>query len=138
MRFLDSDLQNKTIKVYNFELGNLYLLENIVISEINEGQHISANNTDEYLAAISDFFGKEKAFGYISNRINSFSVQALDFKKLTNSLKNLKIFTTVTYKKHNDINTSIEQNFCDIPYIKHNSLINAYKYLNEYITYNKK
>jgi len=133
MKLIDSNLKDEVLKSYNFALGNLYLMENVAISEINEGRHMSVNSADDYLYALSEFYGEEKKFGYISNRINSFSVEALDFRKFTDILKNLKVFYTVAYKHQDEINVDIEKKFCNIPYKGWSSLNEAYDHLNEYI-----
>ncbi|WP_299887975.1 hypothetical protein [uncultured Lacinutrix sp.] len=133
MKLRDSELFRDSIESYQLEIGNLYLFENIAISEINEGKHLCVDTADDYVSILSDFYGTAKPFAYISNRVNSFSIAAIDFPKFVNVLKNLKAFSTVSYRRFDEMNIQVEKQFCKLPYKKFKSLIDAYKIMNDYI-----
>lgn len=133
MKTIESNLRPGIVESYNFKIGNLYLFENIAISEIHEGKHLTLEAIDDYLIAISEFYGNKKSFGYISNRINSFSIEAIQFPKFVNVLKNLKTFSTIVYKNINVMTVDIEKQFCPIPYEKSNSLYDAFISINKKI-----
>lgn len=133
MKTIESNLKPGVIEAHHFEIGDLYFFENIVISEIHEGKHLCLDTAIDYLNAISRFYGHKKPFGYISNRINSFSIEALEFPDFISMLKNLKAFSTITYKNIDDRTADLERQFCPIPYSKSNSLYDGFINLNKKI-----
>ena len=131
MKTIESNLRPGIIEAHNFIIGNLYLFENIAVSEIHEGKHLCLETANDYLSAISKFYGNKKSFGYISNRINSFSIEALEFPEFIAFLKNLKAFSTITYKNIDDMTSDIERQFCPIPYEKYDSLYDGFICMNK-------
>ncbi len=136
MTFINSQLKEKVIISHEVKIGKLYFLENIVFSEIKEGKHLSIKSANEYLSLISEFYGSTKPFGYVSNRINTFSIEALDFPKFTNILKNLKVFVAVSYSHFDKMNMEIERQFCKVPYHGAENIIESYNYVNDYLKRN--
>lgn len=135
MIFINSQLKGKIVISHELDIGNLHFLKNMVFSEIKEGKHLSIQNTKEYFNLISDFYGNN-SFGYVSNRINTYSIEALDLPKFTNVLTSLKIFATVDYSHFNRMNTEIEKQFCKVPYLGFESIIDSYNYVNDYLERN--
>ena len=84
----------KLIDSQNVKLGKLYFFENFTITEFKEGVHINSNNFDECVRLINDFY-KEKPFGFIANRTNSYSLDLNDAKEFNNSFPNLKAYAVV-------------------------------------------
>lgn len=138
MSVLETSLKKHIKKSFNSNIGTIYLFENIVVSEINEGVHLTVESSLEYIKLISKFFSNKKPFGYISNRINSFSVEAIDYKKFTNLLENMKVFSAVNHNENNILNVDIEKKFCDIPYKTYDCIIQSYKEIDYLITSYKK
>lgn len=120
-----SDLVPEIIDVFQNEIGTLYFLKNIVISEINDGVHINYSTSLKVFEAIKSFYIDCESFGYISNRINDYSITPLDFGKFHDHFPNLKVFATVTYSELNKMNTDLEKRFCKVPYKNFTDLISA-------------
>ncbi len=133
MQFKNSPLEKMTIISHESEIGNLYFIENMVFSEIKEGKHLSLKTAYDYLNVISNFYGDTKPFGYVSNRINKFSIEALDYPKFTKLLKNLKVYAAINYTHFNKMNMEIEKQFCKIPYRGFENIIDSYNYVNNYL-----
>lgn len=133
MKTIESNLKSRIIEAQHFEMGDLYFFENLVISEIHEGKHLCLETANDYLIAISEFYGDKKPFGYISNRVNSFSIEALDFPVFIDILENLKEFLTITYKNADEMNAGVEKLFCPITYEKSNSLHDGFISVNQKI-----
>ncbi|MFK7750023.1 MAG: STAS/SEC14 domain-containing protein [Kordia sp.] len=94
--------------IYTFERGKLYLYDDLVIGEINEGVHISS----ETLLSFFEFFHEnyKVPFGYISHRINSYSIDPQVYKMLPeNNL--LKGIAVVSDQKFSSLNAHVEKNF---------------------------
>ncbi len=94
--------------IYTFENGTLYMYDDIIVGEINEGVHV----TSETLMSFFQFFleNYKTPFGYISYRKNSYSIDPQVFKMLPeNDL--LKGIAVVSVEKFSSLNTRVEKNF---------------------------
>ena len=93
----------------NFNFGKVRILEDCVISEINEGEIIDAKQAEEIFEFCeSKFMGRP--YGYISNRINSYSINPLIYLKLNHSC-NVVAIAIITKNKNVVVNASIEKHF---------------------------
>lgn len=59
---------------YILQFGNFYFYEKFVISEIEEGVNFNAEKADMVMKLIVAHYGTCKYLGYISNRINEYTV----------------------------------------------------------------
>ena len=73
MKINSSYLENKKFKLLIVKLGRLYLFDNYIITEFNEGINITFENFSEVSEIIKSHY-KNEPFGFISNRINSYSM----------------------------------------------------------------
>jgi len=121
----ETALNDEIIEIYKHDIGVLYFFENRVISEINEGEHVSIPKAKRLVEAINLFFDGNKSYGYISNRINDFSVSPLDFSNFKLFLKNINSYSRVTYNNYRNESMNLEKRFCKIPYKEFSSLIDA-------------
>ena len=80
------------------------------IAEFNEGVNIDYNNFDECKTQIENFF-RNKDFGFVSNRINSYSLVLTDAPLFNNAFKNLKAYATVTYSAFAEKMFDVENHF---------------------------
>jgi hypothetical protein len=93
---------------YTFENGKLYLYNDLIIGEINEGVHVTI---DVMLSFFQFFLENYKVpFGYISYRKNSYSIDPQVYKMLPkNDL--LKGIAVVSDQKFSSLNAHIEKKF---------------------------
>lgn len=133
MKITNSKISKQIIETHRIELGEIHFLENLVVLEFDEGAHIDFNSSQEFLNLIIDFYGLEKQFGYITNRVNKFSVAPLDCSKFNTYLKNLTIFGNVAYSYLDNLNIDLEKRFCEIPYKGFNDIYSAVDWVNNYI-----
>lgn len=132
MKIKETDYFNtvETIKLAN--LGTLFFYKNIVISEINEGEHVSFNIGEEHMNLIQSHF-EGKPFIYLSNRINEFSTNPIDFQKFCERFPNMKAFLTVYYNQFTYKSLFFEKRFCRIPYLDFKNLAEAFNYIKMYL-----
>ena len=95
MSTLESPIYQNIIHQKTISLGNLFFFENFMVAEFNEGVEIDYDNFGEVRALMHEYFGDEN-FGFISNRINSYSIVITDAPKF-NECQTLKAYATVTY-----------------------------------------
>ena len=127
MTLLNSAYSQKVKSSYQLGLGNIFFFENILISEINEGKHVNYNEALDYRDLIEEKFN-DKPFIYISNRVNQFSVNIMDFEKFCDTFPNMKAFITVYYNQFTYKGLAFEKQFCKIPYLDFKTVKEAYKF----------
>jgi len=134
MNIVTSKLSDNIIETHQLKIGTFYFFDNFVIAEINEGVHIDLQSSKEFFKVANSFFGKEKPFGYVSNRINHFSVSPLDFANYSLKLENIKAFCAITYDNYYDkMNVEIERRFYTKPFYSTNELEDAVNWTNSIV-----
>lgn len=111
MKVLDSKLRTQVIKTKNLDFGSLHFFENVIISEINNGVHVDANNYLDIIIPCAEFYGTKRSLGYISNRINNYSISPIEISKI-DILKNINISTSITYCDKDTKIAKFEERFC--------------------------
>lgn len=112
MTIRNSALVHQVTKVKDINLGHLYFLNDIVVSEFKEGVHVTYENAQELITIIREYFGSAKPFGFISNMIHSYSMNPADTPRFKEELKNLSAYGVVSYNAAGKLNAEIENNFC--------------------------
>lgn len=99
--------------IYTFEKGKLYLYDDIIVGEINEGEHVSI----ELMLSFFQFFHENYKipFGYISFRKNSYSIDPQVYKSLPENHL-LKGIAVVSSDKFSALNARVEKSFFDGKY----------------------
>lgn len=101
---------NKIIKT---DIGKIYIHNNYMIAEVNEGETVSQFKYKIVIEAAKTYY-KDKPFIYISNRINSYAVDPIVYKK-TSEIENLVGFAIVSKNRIALRNTEIESLFSSKP-----------------------
>ena len=133
MKIINSELSEKIIEQHSIKLGQFYFLKDLMVAEINNGEHIDFESSQNYLKLINEFYGTEKPFGYICNRVNYFSISPLDFPKFIKVMPNLSIFGIVHNNHFDRMNYEVEKRFCNKPYKSFIDLNLAYKKIKRFI-----
>ena len=84
MRIEDSIYANTYKKKVEMPFGNFYFFEKFVISEINEGVHFDWEKVQLIMKVAFQFYNENFKIAYISNRVNSYSMEPqtwMKFKK---------------------------------------------------------
>ena len=112
MKFENSSFFKK-IKHHKLEMpyGNYYLYDNFFVGELNEGVHFDWNKAKEVVEKVIDFYGKDAKIGFISNRINSYSIDPHNWKKIEEEYDLIAGSAIVMYSSSTYMNASIEKQF---------------------------
>lgn len=103
-------------KELNLEFGQVYVLDNILITELKEGLLFNAEKNQKLIELAQDIF-QGKPYGHISNRKNSYAVDPLVYRDSAKVL-NLKAIAIVTDSEIVKLNVNqVERKF----YRSHNS-----------------
>lgn len=97
----------KTVKL-NF--GTFTFFNEYVISVIDEGVDLNDDLVDKIIAITHDFYGYQHPFGYITQRIHSYSINPLVYLKVSD-VPNLVCFAVVSNKMFDTFNINIEKSF---------------------------
>lgn len=83
-----------TKPVVELDFGKVWFKENILIAELNEGILFDVENNRQLLEIGKNIFDN-KAYGYISNRVNSYAVNPMVYLESAKK-ENLKAIAVVT------------------------------------------
>ncbi|GAA4808918.1 hypothetical protein [Litoribaculum gwangyangense] len=96
-----------------FPFGNYYLLEKFVVAELFEGVHFDWEKTKLLIGRIVDFYGENPKIGFISNRINHYSIDPQNWLKWEKEYGFVVASAIVIYNSSNLMNASIEKKFAN-------------------------
>ncbi|WP_262733971.1 hypothetical protein [Gaetbulibacter sp. NE] len=97
-----------------FSFGNFYLFDKFIISEINEGVHFDWDKIQQVIAALIDYYGSNLKIGYISNRVNPYSIEPQLWIRFQRDYGFIVASAMVSYTELNYINASIEKRFSEM------------------------
>ena len=103
-------LNSKDYTLLNVKLGSVYLFDNYIVTEFKEGVDINFNNFNEVTEIIKAHFGN-RPFGFIANRLNSYSIDLNDASKFNTDFPNLKAYAIVVYNSLTQRVFEIENHF---------------------------
>ncbi|MDO7173252.1 hypothetical protein [Mariniflexile sp. AS56] len=100
------------LKHYKIEMpfGDFYFIENFFISEMHEGVHFDWEMIQSTMVHILEFYGPDSSIGYISNRVNSYSMSPQTWSKVQKKYNNMIVAgAIVTYTNRAYLNASLEK-----------------------------
>ncbi|MCB7480068.1 hypothetical protein [Christiangramia sediminis] len=111
--------------------GNVYIHENILIAKLNEGVLFDVESNKKLLEIGAEIF-KEKNYGYISHRVNSYAVDPMVYMESAN-VNNLKAIAVVSENEMTRKNAEgVEKKF-----YKDNNCFEVFQTLEEAVTWIK-
>ncbi len=117
MKFENSPF-SKTISYYKLEMpfGNFFLCEKFIISELNADIHLDFPKIELVAKEVLEFYGEDDKIGYISNRINSYSVDPQVWTKAQRFNRNNMVLggSIVFYNDMMFLNASLEKRFSTV------------------------
>jgi hypothetical protein len=88
----------KKIKQHHFtKIGDIYVMEDYIVAEFMEGIDINFENFYEVSLIVQSHFN-ERLFGFIANRINSYSINLEDADFFNKAFPNCLAYAVVNYK----------------------------------------
>ncbi|MFI8379538.1 hypothetical protein [Leeuwenhoekiella sp. NPDC079379] len=132
MKFKDTHLMKYVIEEHSFSFGDLYFLENIIVSEIHEGVLFDWEMVAIMIKCKEHFYGKtNENLYFLSNRTNNYAIIPQNWLKFQETYQCFKAYMVVTYRKTAITNVKIEQFFYDNSILCYGSLMEAFLYLND-------
>ena len=108
-----SNLYPEVLKEFNYSFGDIFIFNGFVVSEIKQGVNFSWNmHAEQIIDDVTGYLGTDgKDIVYISNRINSYAVVALDWFKFFKNNYFLRGYYIVTPSNLGYLNLLIEELF---------------------------
>ena len=102
-----------TLKTHKHVLpiGNFYFCEKFYLAEINEGIHLDYNELAGLMGDLMKYYGKNKKLGFISNRINSYSLDPRLYNEIDKEFDIITTCALVVYSDISFMNANIEKRF---------------------------
>lgn len=125
MNLKSSSLYKEVKKTYSLKTGDIHLFNHFIVAEFKEEVNLCFESIIEIIEILQQNFNLSSPFGFISNRINSYSIILTDVLKLKDELKNLSAYAVVTYSEATKRNLEIEGYFLNFNRKHFNSLHEA-------------
>lgn len=111
MRVEESNYKDLYTKKVTIKSGDFYFFEKFIISEISEGVHFTWEIAKEIIALAYEHYGQDVRVAYISNRVNSYSVNAQDWLNFYKERHHLEAIAIIAYDKLGIMNVVLEKLF---------------------------
>lgn len=105
-----SNLNGDDYTLLKTNLGSVFLFQNYIIVQFNEGVDINFDNFAQVSNIIKTNF-ENRPFGFIANRVNSYSINLTDARLLNKNFPNLIAYAVVTYNSISEKVFEIENQF---------------------------
>lgn len=109
-------------EILKFRFGTFYLCQGFFISELSEGIHFDWPKTKEVMTDIIHFYGKDAKLAYLSNRINSYSLDPHCWGKLEKHYGTIVAGAIVSYNNFALMNATLEKSLSNKSIKRCNSL----------------
>lgn len=101
------------VREYYLDVGKIQVFDNYMVSIFDEGATLTLERAYQIIG-ISEIHFRDRAFGFISHRINSYAIDPIVYTYLR-ELDNLKAFAIVSSKEVDMHNFNIEKMFFKKP-----------------------
>ena len=133
MKVLDSNIASQVEATYCLKIGDFHFFKDFMVAEFNQGAYVSFSDlTDIYDLGFS--FYADRPHGFISNRVNSYSIDLVDIYKNRRKLKFIHAYAIVTYSHNSKRMLAIEDYYFKKKRTRFNTLQDAINWVNEEIT----
>ncbi|WP_246067730.1 hypothetical protein [Changchengzhania lutea] len=91
--------------------GDFYLCDTFVVSELHDGIHFDWSKVTEVAEGLFHFYGENMQLGYISNRVNSYSLEPQSWSKVQDEYSIIVASAIVSYNNLTYMNATLEKQF---------------------------
>ncbi|RMB56978.1 hypothetical protein EAX61_13015 [Dokdonia sinensis] len=121
--------EEKVDTVYNLDIGKFTIYDNFMVSEIVEGVNLDYKACDILLSIVLSHFGNKPTFGYISNRVHTYSLVPTDLPRLKDLIPNKPRLAIVHHNELGQLSAQFERNFWPFELEVFNNLGQALDYI---------
>ncbi|WP_292948621.1 hypothetical protein [Olleya sp. UBA1516] len=119
-----------------YDIGNteIYVFDDFMIKQVKEGVFIDKQDVRQLVEIIDKHF-KSKKFGFISNRVNSYTINPLTYSE-ANKIDNLIVFAVITNDAKMRETSEFENKFHNKPFSVFENLSDAIVWINDALKQN--
>lgn len=125
MTITDSNVASQIVKQEQSEAGMLHFFNHIAVVEFYEGIHVDLTSARKTIEDLMKYFGSQKPFGLVANRINSYSISLLETAEVRSIFPNLVSYGVVSHNEAGRMNALVENSFCLSENISYDNLYEA-------------
>lgn len=125
-KILESNV--KPIAEHIVDTGRFVFYQNISIAEVAEGTHVTFEKISDMLQIAEQVYGNKTPFVYISNRINSYSIDPLGYYEAIKLFPNLMAYAIVAKTRRRRALVVLEKLFIKKPIRVFDNLESAIKW----------
>ncbi|WP_425075355.1 hypothetical protein [Psychroserpens sp. S379A] len=125
MKITDSNVASQIVKQEQSEAGMLHFFNHIAVVEFYEGIHVDLNSAKKTIEDLMKYFGNQKPFGLVANRVNSYSISLLETAEVRSIFPNLVSYGVVSHNEAGRMNALVENSFCLSENISYDNLYEA-------------
>lgn len=118
------------------DCGRFQVFENYIIGTINQGVLFDSYCQTAF-SKITETYFKDRYFGYISNRVNSYSVDPTIYINDAIGFERLKVMAVVTKGYLHKSNVQLERQFFKAELQTFNSIADATLWISDKLSYSK-
>jgi len=111
MKIEDSKYTNLPHEELNLPFGNFYFFENFVVSELHEGIHFDWKRVKILADLILNHYGPVSDLIYLSNRVNSYSIEPQSWLKFEKKYHLFKATGIIAYNNRGGLSVVLERIF---------------------------
>jgi hypothetical protein len=97
MNVEDSKYIKRDHKKAEFPFGTFYFFDEFLLSELKQGIHFSWDKVKKVSNLASKYYGKDNKVVYISNRVNSYSIEPQSWLKFDKEYNFFKASAIIAY-----------------------------------------
>ena len=98
-------------KKINFPFGTFYCFDAFLLAELNQGIHFNWERVKEVADSALNYYGENIKIAYISNRINSYSIEPQSWLKFEQKYNFFEATAIVVYDSKKGLSVELEKLF---------------------------
>ena len=125
MKVENSNIKDTIEDIHISKNGIYYFFKDYVIAEIHQGIIYTWDSAQDVIEAAHKHYGENHNICYITNRVNKYSINPLDWMKFFNTKNSLNGYAIVSYTKNGWVNSIIEKMFLNTKVEQFSNLLDA-------------
>ena len=134
MKVIDSPMAHLIEDTIVCSIGDFYFFRDFIVAEFNEGSHVSYHEFEEVME-LGDRKYQKKSVGFISNRVNSYSINVLNMFQNSAYLTSVKAYAIVCYNNVTQNVLEMEDHYFSVSRPRFTNLITAVAWVQNEIRY---
>jgi len=111
MKVEDSKYIKREHEKVELPFGTFYFFKDFLISELNQGTHFSWKKVKKVADLAAEFYGEDNKVVYISNRVNSYSIEPQSWLKFDKEYNFFKASAIIAYDMKGGLSVVLEKLF---------------------------